>query len=99
MGKIDCIKIETHLNYKPIFVGIEQIPTKKSGKFMAMIYTQHRVLYTWDDLIMSISQVGKPLHELASTQILFELMKRLTYMENTHNEFIPSIQNLVLSIS
>ncbi len=29
-------------------------------------YTQHWVLYTctWDELIMSISQVGKPLHEL-----------------------------------
>ncbi len=26
-------------------------------------YTQHWVLYTWDELIMSISQVGKPLHE------------------------------------
>ncbi len=26
-------------------------------------YTQHWVLYTWDQLIMSISQVGKPLHE------------------------------------
>ncbi len=35
----------------------------------------------------------------ASTQILFELMKRLTYLGNTHYEFIPSIQNPVLSIS
>ncbi len=26
-------------------------------------YTQHSVLYTWDELLMSISQVGKPLHE------------------------------------
>ncbi len=26
-------------------------------------YTQQWVLYTWDDLIISISQVGKPLHE------------------------------------
>ncbi len=26
-------------------------------------YTQHWVVYTWDELIMSISQVGKPLHE------------------------------------
>ncbi len=26
-------------------------------------YTQHWVLYTWDVLIMSISKVGKPLHE------------------------------------
>ncbi len=85
-------------------------------------YTQHWVLYTWDELIMSISQVlGKPLHEFeedlsrsyliwtlnllnlnldqgASTQILFELMKRLTYLGNTKSEFIPSIQNPVLSI-
>ena len=26
-------------------------------------YTQHWVLYTWDELTISISQVGKPLHE------------------------------------
>ena len=26
-------------------------------------YTQQRVLYTWDELIMSIFQVGKPPHE------------------------------------
>ncbi len=26
-------------------------------------YTQHWVLYTWDELITSISQVGWPLHE------------------------------------
>ncbi len=26
-------------------------------------YTQHWVLYTWDEHIMSISQVGKPLYE------------------------------------
>ena len=34
-----------------------------------------------------------------STQILFELMKRLTYLGNTKSEFIPSIQSPVLSIS
>ena len=33
-------------------------------------YTQHGVLYTWDRLIMSISQVGKPLHELDFVCIL-----------------------------
>ena len=27
-------------------------------------YTQHWVLYTWDELIMSISQVRGPLHDL-----------------------------------
>ncbi len=26
-------------------------------------YTQQWVLYTWDELILSISQVAKPLHE------------------------------------
>ena len=26
-------------------------------------YTQHWVLHTWDELIMGISQVGRPLHE------------------------------------
>ena len=30
-------------------------------------YTQHWVLYNQDELIMSISQVGKPLHELECT--------------------------------
>ncbi len=35
----------------------------------------------------------------ASTQILFELMKKFTYLGNTNNNFILSIQNPVLSIS
>ncbi len=30
----------------------------------SLAYTQHWVLYTWDELIMSISQVEEPLHEL-----------------------------------
>ena len=27
------------------------------------VYTQHWVFYTWDELIISISQEGKPLHK------------------------------------
>ena len=60
----------------------EGVPGKKKinlGNFLCpppqMIYTQnpgfsaythHWVLNTWDELIMSISQVGKPLHVFMS---------------------------------
>ncbi len=41
-------------------------------------YTQHWVLYTWDELIMSISQIGKPLHEFEED--LFEEGIKQTYL-------------------
>ncbi len=66
-------------------VGIEHEPLHlytQNPSFSA--YTQHWVLYTWDELMMSISQVGT--------------CKPLTYLGNTNNGFIQSIQNQVLSI-
>ncbi len=55
-------------------------------------YTQHWVLYTWDELIMSISQVGKPLHEFEED--LFEEDIKQTYLISSRF-FI--VQNLLKS--
>ena len=41
-------------------------------------YTQHWVLHSWDELIMSISQVGKALHE-------FEEILSRSYLVSTLN--------------
>ncbi len=49
-------------------------------------YTQHWVLYTWDELIMSISQVGKPLHE-------FEEELSRSYLISTLNLLKPNLDS------
>ncbi len=54
-------------------------------------YTQHWVLYTWDELIMSISQVGKPLHEfeedLSRCYLIWTLNLLKPNLENTFTEY------------
>ena len=55
-------------------------------------YTQHRVLYTWDQLIMSISQVGKPLHELeedlSRSYLIWTLNLLKLNFESTFPEYV-----------
>ena len=41
-----------------------KVQTSHTQNLGSSAYTQQWVLYTWDELIMSISQVGKLLHEL-----------------------------------
>ncbi len=41
-------------------LGLYGTHTESSGSSAC---TQHLVLYTWDELTLSISKVGKPLHE------------------------------------
>ncbi len=49
-------------------------------------YTQHWVLYTRDELIMSLSQVGKPLHE-------FEEELSRSYLIWTFNLLKPNLES------
>ncbi len=55
-------------------------------------YTQHRVLYTWDELIRSIFQVGKPLHEfeedLSRSYLIWTLNLLKLNFDSTHPEYV-----------
>ncbi len=55
-------------------------------------YTQHWVLYTWDELTLSISQVGKPLHEfeedLSRSSLIWTWNPLKLNFESTFPEYV-----------
>ena len=57
----NCIK--AGLTSAIIIILYQPTPDYTTQNPGSSVYTQHWVLYTWDEHIMSISQVGKPIHE------------------------------------
>ena len=49
--------------FRPLSPVVNVLPLYHTQNPGSSAYTRNWVLYTWDKLIMSISQVGKPLHE------------------------------------
>ncbi len=58
-------------------------------------YTQHWVLYTWYELIMSISQVCKPLHEfeedLSRSYLILTLNLLKLNLESTFSQYVHDV--------
>ncbi len=55
-------------------------------------YTQHWVLYAWNELIMSISQVGKPPHgfeeDLSRSYLIWTLTLIKLNLESTFPDYV-----------